>query len=152
MKNKKGASNIYQTLINHNSYNSDKAFKKWEERLGITIDEWIGSFNFLKTTTKDTKLRWLQFRILHSILTTNRSVSKYDASQNHLCTFCNKKSESILHLFWECYEVKKFWDELLMLINNRCKHVHNFKFDKCLIILGQSNFIYTDEVCNIILM
>ena len=152
MKNKKGASNIYQTLIKQNCYNSDKAFKKWEERLGITIDEWIGSFIFLKITTKDTKLRWLQFRILHSILTTNRSVSKYDTSQNHLCTFCNKKSESILHLFWECCEVKKFWDELLMLINNRCKHVHNFKFDKCLIILGQSNFIYTDEVCNLIIL
>ena len=94
MKRKSGASDIYKVFLNFTAQYT--GFNKWHQLTDISHDEWLSSFAFLKFTTKDTKLRWLQYRILHNILTTNRSVAKYDDSQDHLCTFCHKYSETIL--------------------------------------------------------
>ena len=89
---------------------------------------------------------------MHYILTTNRSVSKYIVNQNHLCTFCNTESETIQHLFWGCEKVKNFWNKLSSLVNERCKNVHNFSFSENLVLFGQSDFVYTDDVCNLMIL
>ena len=106
----------------------------------------------MKNSTTDTKLRWLQFRILHNILTTNRSVAKFKQDQNPLCQFCKSHSETIHHLFWKCSKVKTFWNELSLTINSRCSHTHNFKIDENLAIFGQSTQIKTDNICEFIVL
>ena len=150
MKNKKGASAIYQALLE----NKTKAtgMEKWKKLLDIDEDQWISNFSILKFTTRDTKLRWFQFRILHHILTTNRSVSKYIVNQSQLCTFCNNHSETIQHLFWHCEKVKTFWNELSTLIKQRCRNSHNFSFSENLVMFGQSDNVYTDEICNLMIL
>ena len=110
------------------------------------------SSRLLLYTTKDTKLRWLHFRIIHHILTTNRSVSKYNENQSDLCTFCKQKSETIIHLLWECPKVIPFWKSIEYIINKRCKHSYNFKFTKNLVLLGLCKKIKTDKVCNLIII
>ena len=150
MKNKKGASAIYQAFLENKA--NYTGIERWKKILNIEDDQWLGYFSFLKFTTRDTKLRWFQFRILHYILTTNRSVSKYIVNQNHLCTFCNTESETIQHLFWGCEKVKNFWNKLSSLVNERCKNVHNFSFSENLVLFGQSDFVYTDDVCNLMIL
>ena len=152
MKNKSGASTIYNTFLSATSLISPKGMEKWKTLLNIEEDQWFGYFSLLKFTTRESKLRWFQFRILHNILTTNRSVSKYNDDQSHLCTFCNSHSETIQHLFWSCQRVNHFWKDLSTLINQRCGHVHNFCFSEMLVLFGQSDFIYTDEVCNLMIL
>ena len=120
--------------------------------LDIPKSSWIQGFKILKYSTKDSKLWWLQFRILHNILTTNRSVSKFKQEQSHLCTFCNAHSETIPHLIWECSKTKMFWKELSTIFNRRVLHSHKFQFTKNLVILGICNTIKTDKVCNIIIL
>ena len=66
------------------------------------IHPWPSFFKHLKKSTDDRKLLWLQFRIIHHILTTNRSVSKFKPNQCELCTFCNSNSETIEHVMWQC--------------------------------------------------
>ena len=150
MKKKSGASDIYKVFLSfHVQYTG---FNKWHQLTDISHEEWLSSFSIMKFTTKDTKLRWLQYRILHHILTTNRSVAKYDESQDHRCTFCNKYSETIQHLFWGCEKVSSFWDSLSTLINRRCQHVHNFHIDRDLVLFGQSQIVYTDNICNLMIM
>ena len=152
MKNMSGASAIYNNFINVNNISKPKGMEKWKTLLSVEEDDWLGYFSLLKYTTKDSKLRWFQFRILHCILTTNRSVSKYNNDQSHLCTFCNTQSETIQHLLWSCEKVNKFWSDLSSLISQRCGNVHNFSFSERLVLFGQSNFVYTDEVCNLIIL
>ena len=82
-KTKKGASLIYRKLIDECTIDS-KGKSKWASVTDISNEDWHNAFSFLKWTTKDTKLRWLQYRILHSILTTNRSVSKLKENQRIL--------------------------------------------------------------------
>ena len=110
------------------------------------------TFTQMKYTTKDSKLHWLQYRINHHILTTNRSVSKYDKNQSELCTFCNRYSETIHHLFWTCNKVKSFWEDLSDTINKRCTHSHNFHFTETLVLFGYSSIIKTDSVCDLIIL
>lgn len=150
MKTTKGASPIYEEMITKDSH--VKGQSKWTAALGITVEQWKNSFPFLKSTTKDTKLRWFQFRILHHILSTNRSVSKFKTDQNDRCTFCGAHSETILHLLWQCKNVQKFWKELANLLNTRCTHTHNFSFNQNLVLFGQANLINTDKICNIIIL
>ena len=150
MKNKKSASQIYQALIS-TEYTS-KGFLKWQKHTKITKDYWQKSFYKLKETTNDTKLHYLQFRILHNTLTTNRSVSKFMPNQTELCEFCRKTSESIHHLLWHCEIVQNFWKDLQNLLNTRCTHVHNFSFNEHLVIFGYSEIMRTDEIANLIIL
>ena len=113
---------------------------------------WTDAFHLLKNTTQDTKLLWLQFRILHYCLTTNRSVSKFKPEQTDLCEFCHRSSESIIHLFWHCIAVQDFWTRLNEYINVKCVHVHNFYFTKDLVLFGICNQIKTDDILDLIIL
>ena len=147
---KKGTSSIYKTLLDNNF--EIKGRDKWFNLIGLENAEWLNSFIFLKRTTNDTKLRWLQFRIIHHTLTTNRSVSKFKVNQSHLCSFCGKHSETIQHLFWTCDIVQKFWKDFCYLINTRCKHSHNFNVNEKLILFGKSELVCTDNVSDLIIL
>ena len=150
MSKEKGSSNIYQKLIA--SEKNITGFERWCKKTNISKEAWLSSFQFLKRTTSDTKLRWLQYRILHYIITTNRSVSKFIPGQNSNCTFCGAHSETIIHLFWECNFVQRFWKDFSFMINKKCVHSHNFKFTENLIIFGKCNMIYTDKIFDLIIL
>ena len=63
--------------------------------------------------TKDTTLRWFQYRISHRILATNEYLFKLKLKDSKLCRFCNIKHESVIHLF----VAEERWG---FTINNRC--------------------------------
>ena len=146
----KGASIIYHSMLQPDGQN--KGFQKWSLHTQISLENWKNSFKILKQCTHDTKLRWLQFRILHNILTTNRSVAKFKPEQNPLCQFCKSHSETIYHLLWKCNKVKIFWNDLSHIMNNRCTNTHNFKIDENLALFGQSENIKTDKICEFIIL
>ena len=150
MNTVKGASPLYHLMLEPDIQN--RGYKKWHTQTQITLDQWQNSFKILKNSTTDTKLRWLQLKILHNILTTNRSVSKFKPEQNPLCQFCKSHSETIHHLLWACTKVKSFWNELSSMINSRCTHKHNFRIDENLAIFGQSIQIKTDNTCEFIIL
>ena len=150
VENKKCSQIVYQKMLDRKS--NITGFEKWKTKLGISKTEWLKSFKLLKLSCKDTKLKWFQFRINHNILTTNRSVSKYNRDQTDLCTFCKKNSETIQHLFWHCSKVNKFWKNLEEIINTRCIHAHNFKFNEIFVLFGNSINVYTDRVCDLIVI
>ena len=104
----KGSSRIYQYLLKTIKYEKPTGISRWEKILNQVTD-WKMYFNYLCNLTNNIKLRWFQFRILHNILTTNRSISKYDPTQSDMCSFCNIQSESILHLLWECNISQSFF-------------------------------------------
>ena len=126
--------------------------KRWTKHIEISKTEWQYLFRKLKSTTTDTKLRWFQYRILHHILSTNRSVSKFNHTQDHLCTFCKLKSETIIHLLWECPTSNLFWKDLEKVINFRALHAHNFRFTQSLVIFGKCENIKTDSICDLIIL
>lgn len=148
-KEEKGVKLVYKSLIQTNTIPT--GIKKWHK--------YNENFNYhealrnLYKTTKDTKLIWLQYRIIHHILTTNRSVSKYNKSQSDKCQFCKKESEHISHILYECPETQHFWNELINKINTRCSHANNLKFLKAQVLFGiDNNYMKTDNTLNLIIL
>ena len=136
MMTRKGCSGIYKVL-NENS-NTPNGVKKWDYLNNTTM--WKQAFCILKKLTTDTKLMWLQYRILHNILTTNRSVSKYNPNQTDRCSFCRSSSETITHLMWQCPRVNSFWRQLSSLIKTRCNINCADVINETLVIFGITNY------------
>ena len=149
LKINKGCSFIYKILNQTDTLPT--GIKKWQETGGL-FNQWKHCFEKLANTTQDTTLKWLQFRILHNCLTTNRSVSKFKPEQSDLCQFCNTSSETIIHLFWNCTHTKDFWISLENYINAKCTHTNRFHFTKELILFGVCDKIKTDKICDLIIL
>ena len=55
-------------------------------------------------------IRIFQYKILNNILYLNRKISKFDQGVSHLCSFCLKEPEDILHLFCQCDKTQLLWE------------------------------------------
>ena len=90
----------------------ENAQRKWENDLNTSDVAWKKVYKYLYETTNDVKLKWLQLRILHRILPTNRALNIYRIKDSGKCERCSDPSETILHVFWSCKYVKEFWRQL----------------------------------------
>ena len=103
-------------------------------------------------TTIDTQLQWFQARIIHRILPTRRYLNMCKIVNSPQCLFCLNNEETLIHLFWECNVVKKFWQDLENMLRNKCINSARFSFSLELVIFGTSSFIKTDKVIEFIIL
>ena len=61
-------------------------------------------------TTKSTKLREFQYKLLHRRLATNTFL--FYNVEDDTCTFCKTHKEDLSHLFWTCEKTTNFWKKL----------------------------------------
>lgn len=109
LKNDKGCSNIYKTLVKNNV--TPTSLEKWKNDLTKHINENINYgaiYEHVFKITKEHSLIWFQYRINHRILGTNYLLSKMKIKNNDRCTFCKQNPETLLHLFWNCKTSKQF--------------------------------------------
>ena len=67
-------------------------------------------------TATDSSVRWLQFRILHRILPVGYYLRKINIKSLDNCGFCEKKVETIVHIFTTCDKIHTLWTELSLHI------------------------------------
>ena len=65
--------------------------------------------NLPRRATLDSKTREFQYKLLHRIVYTNKSLSKMGLVPSPMCSFCEKSEESLEHLFIYCDTSKDFW-------------------------------------------
>jgi len=82
-------------------------FKNYENSI-----EWDKSYILPFYCTKETKLQTCQFKLLHRRITTNDYLHKISISLTDICTFCEQKKDSLIHLFWDCEFVQTFWQNI----------------------------------------
>ena len=63
-------------------------------------------------TTKETRVRALQWKILHNIYPTNILLNKINVKESDKCTFCPDIIYYIEHFFCECPIVVHFWKSI----------------------------------------
>ena len=81
---------------------------------------WEDAYSMPFQTTKSTKLREFQYKLLHRRLATNTFL--FYNVEDDTCTFCKTHKEDLSHLFWTCEKTTDIWKKLkLWLIN--CKAV-----------------------------
>ena len=62
------------------------------------------------TCTKNVKLQYFQYKIIHRFLPTNCYLKKIKVTDSDKCPFCNNK-QNLNHLFVDCVYVISYWNE-----------------------------------------
>ena len=148
---KKGCQRIYRIFCKNND--KPTAQRKWDNvLLLLETHDWYKTYTLPYKVTRDTNVRWFQYRLIHRILSTNTFLYKIGISQNNLCSFCNNAVETIVHLFWECNLVNNFWHNLESWLKGECVHIIELNITKEDVILGIQNIRRADNVINLIIL
>ena len=67
-----------------------------------------------------TKLRIFQYKVLSKKIMTNSMRNKWDSSVSPKCQFCQKITESMIHIFCECEKVQSFWKAVVKWVKYVC--------------------------------
>ena len=80
----------------------------WLKKLNVQLTNRYWSSVF--TATKETRLRVLQWKILHNIYPTNILLTKIGLKDTETCTACTSGDKDYIeHFFYECNEIKPIW-------------------------------------------
>ena len=146
---KGGVKFVYSCLVKNDC--NLQCMNKWSTRLNVTVHVKTIFLQAIRTT-QDTYLRWLQYRILHRILPTQRLLFFMKISNSPLCSLCLQEEETLDHMFWECDQVQQFWSDFLDWLQSNFKHCRNLMLSKDLIVLGCSDGVHTDKVFNLFIL
>ena len=123
----------YTLFIERHASPPQRSQSKWISDFQIyDVDkiDWCQSYSLPFLCTREPKLRIFQFKLLHRRISTNRYLFKIGISSSELCSSCENSSETLLHLFWECPQVKIFWNEVkTWLCNYSCFSKKAFLFN-----------------------
>ena len=148
-KNVKGCKMFYDIFIK-SRYNRPISEIKWDTKLNLGFDQvwWKKVNTLIPKVTKDVKLRWLQFRIVHRILSTNSYLFRIGILTSDVCSFCSETIETIEHIFWRCPFVYDFWNNLQNWVNSTID-IPQIHLTECDVIFGIAE---TSKVLNLVLL
>lgn len=95
--------NIYYIFINIHCETT--AINKWNAELCDILPNDLcvrDVFEICFSTTNNSTINWLQYRILHTILPVKYYLKKIRITTSDNCTFCNDMPETIKHVFATC--------------------------------------------------
>ena len=126
--------------------------QKFKEKWNAIINppngiDWQGVYRNNFSVSKDTRLRWFQFRLIHRILATNRYLYLIKIRNDPYCSFCKVEEETIVHLFYECDVVNNFYYRLEDWIYNKTSVLLNLS--KMELIFGK---MCRNDVLNLIIL
>ena len=78
----------------------------WLHKFGISIDETY--WKIASKATVESRLRELQWKLLHNIYPTNILLFKMGIRSDTKCTYCNE-IDYVEHFFFDCYKIKCIW-------------------------------------------
>lgn len=112
---KKVPKNAYIVLLG--SHLQAKRYAYWKDNVLVPINvnwEKVHCINFF--CNLDTKLRSFYFKVFHKAIAVNDFLYKIKSKDSPNCSLCEKKEETLVHLFCECEKVTPIWDNLVTVI------------------------------------
>ena len=111
--NPKPSRYVYHELIEDESI-IDKYGNRWLEDHQVDVDyiTYKKAFKKLYYTTKITKFRDFQYRMLLNKLVFNIDLFKWRKRNDDICTFCKTHSEDLFHSLLYCKYSKRIWKAL----------------------------------------
>ena len=113
--------NVWSKIIKECTLSKKNILTKeqsWDRSLGQVQSRefWNNCYKNVQDLFFDNRLKLMYYHILRGSLETNRIVRKFIVENNGMCTFCNFRIETIVHLFWECDITKVFLTTSLPLL------------------------------------
>ena len=107
------ACDFREIITNYNkSEPCSKHFWKRKFNYDVTKRDWQLAIQ----TTKEIRLRVLQWKLLHNIYPTNIMLNKMKVTNNEFCSYCDRITDFIEHFFFQCPVVKDFWKDVQNMI------------------------------------
>ena len=113
----------FRELIITSRKNQPCAVNFWKRKFDYDVktSDWIVSFE----STTETRLRVLQWKLLHNIYPTNILLSKMRVTENNFCSYCSETIDYIEHFFYFCPVIRQFWKHVeLYILGIIGKHIH----------------------------
>ena len=112
----KGDKELYLILVEVNTVKLtvQQYFEKFFE---IFQFNWKKLYFLIRSTTLYTRARMFQYKVLHNILCANKMLFKFGKVTSPRCSFCKLHDETIMHLFYDCFIVKKIWNQLKSILS-----------------------------------
>ena len=82
----------------------------WQKKFGFILKEKV--WHTAWKTTKETRPRVLQWKIVHNIYPTNILLNKMNVRESNKCTFCSDTIDYIEQFFCECPIVVNVWKSI----------------------------------------
>ena len=112
--NMKGCSQTYNMMMNTNRNLVIETQHKWELTLNEEIPYHIveRSFKQIQKMKEGSFTKYLQFKLLHNRIVTNKKLYTMGLSETSNCPYCDNIDETIEHAFLNCRVVTNFWKEV----------------------------------------
>ena len=144
---------IYETKIERNKHFLEKAHQKIKTAFGIEISKelFLHYFTIAEAATASNKLREFQYRILHSIVTTNITLKSWNIIDNDKCTFCQMEPENLKRLLLHCNYSKIIWDHVKQLIQDISEITVQLSETKTILVISDSTELKIFNLVNMVI-
>jgi len=94
---------------------------------------WEDIYRYAFNSLIDTRSKEFQYKFIHDVLVNRYWLCKWNITESSICRLCGDDVENLLHMFWECLFIKKFWLDFNVFwyeqhgakyYNCKCKKVH----------------------------
>lgn len=147
---KKGCKDMYKIPITTKKESITSVAKWHGNGEYFTQDIWKKIFELRFKVTQESKLQWLHFQILHRIVPTNYYLFNLKIISSPNCTFCKGDTETIEHLFYECFEVKNLWRKLEEWVQTKFGLFVSFDIQS--ILFGKFNYRNIFKLYNLLIL
>ena len=114
--NKITSKELYVILVDANSVKP--IAQDYLENLFESSDfNWKKIYFLIRNTTLGTKVRLVQYNVLHNTLYVNKILFKFGKVIFPRCPFCKLHEKTIMHLFNESLIVKIIWNQLKSIMS-----------------------------------
>ena len=149
-KTKRVTSFTYDFLRKSIALQPAKVQRKWNSLLPSSVNDWTTYYIIPFLCTSASKLRSFQYRIFHRIIGTNTMLMKIGIRDQDECFFCDKKPETIEHLFWYCDRICPLWNDLSNWICEQTKIKIAFSLES--VLLGYTGCMPYNNAINCIIL
>ena len=100
----------FRKHIDNTKYKESCAIRFWRNKFDINVDEEIWKISY--EVTQESRLRELQWKILHNIYPTNILLLKMGITDTNKCPYCVNETDFIEHFFFHCQKIKILWKHI----------------------------------------
>lgn len=125
---------LYHALIK-NKFGTEIIAPKIKHLFEDIEVDWSQVYHQALHVPPDVKTREFQYKFINDNLVNNYWLHKWKISDTNKCTFCNKETETLNHLFWQCEKVQFLWKKINDFTALKC----NRRLSKQDIFLGMSD-------------
>ena len=103
---------IYRALLVHHDSSLTSLKKVWQKDLDCDLDDdqWDSMCPNVFIPLSCNKIIEQNYKFMHRMYLTPLRLSKMYPNSSSLCIRCKASTGSILHVFWKCRKLKRFWN------------------------------------------